>query len=74
MAGVDVFEVEGSCVEVTEPGDDALRGGGRVLRGGGGGEVGDAEVWLGEEGERGSRTGAPTSLVFFLFLIIFKIN
>ena len=72
--GVDVFEVEGSCVEVTEPGDDALRGGGRVLRGGGGGEVGDAEVWLGEEGERGSRTGAPTSLVFFLFLIIFKIN
>ena len=33
--GVDVFEVEGSCVEVTEPGDDALRGGGRVLRGGG---------------------------------------
>ena len=45
-----------------------------ALRGGGGGRVGDADagVWLGEEGERGSGTGAAG--FFFWFLIIFKIN
>ena len=46
-----------------------------MLRGGRVAKVGDAEVWLGEEGERGSGTGTATSFIFFfLVLIIFKIN